>query len=179
MTMLVFRGRCSILPLLHSDPEYLKNGNFLQPFFKVKLWSKLQKMSQILFLDTPGDVSKLILKKKILSKMEFFRFFLAKYCPKSVQKINCSRPNPHPHYSKSKIFVQKFNFDKTPTFSRVNFFFDKYNREKKVVKNKKDQKQKIFTSFKKKKKKKKWTIYSGKQSWIFGQKMKISNSVLS
>ena len=29
------------------------------------------------------------------------------------------------HYSKSQIFVQKFNFDKTPTFSRVfhpNFF---------------------------------------------------------
>ena len=30
------------------------------------------------------------------------------------------------HYSKSQIFVQKFNFDKTPTFSRVfhpNFFW--------------------------------------------------------
>ena len=30
-----------------------------------------------------------------------------------------------PHYSKSQSFVQKFNFDKTPTFSRVfhpNFF---------------------------------------------------------
>ena len=32
----------------------------------------------------------------------------------------------HTHYSKSQIFVQKFNFDKTPTFSRVfhpNFFW--------------------------------------------------------
>ena len=31
-----------------------------------------------------------------------------------------------PHYSKSQIFVQKFNLDKTPTFSRVfhaNFFW--------------------------------------------------------
>ena len=37
-----------------------------------------------------------------------------------------------PHYSKSQIFIQKFNFDKTPTFSRVfhpNFF----SREIKVV----------------------------------------------
>ena len=50
------------------------------------------------------------------------------------------------HYSKSQIFVQKFNFDKTPTFSRV--FLPK-----------------------------KSTIFSGNQSWIFGQKMKISNSV--
>ena len=25
----------------------------------------------------------------------------------------------HSHYSKSQIFVQKFNFDKTPAFSRV------------------------------------------------------------
>ena len=52
------------------------------------------------------------------------------------------------HYSKSQIFVQKFNFDKTPTFSRVfhpNFF---------------------------------WQFFSWNQSWIFGQKMKISNSVI-
>ena len=37
-----------------------------------------------------------------------------------------------PHYSKSQIFVQKFNFDKTPTFSRVfhpNFFFANFSRE--------------------------------------------------
>ena len=43
------------------------------------------------------------------------------------------------HYSKSQIFVQKFNFDKTPTFSRVFhpiylfFFFDNFSREIKVV----------------------------------------------
>ena len=32
------------------------------------------------------------------------------------------------HYSKSQFFVQKFNFDKPPTFSRVfypNFFYEK------------------------------------------------------
>ena len=39
------------------------------------------------------------------------------------------------HYSKSQIFVQKFNFDKTPTFSRVfhPIFFDNFSREIKVV----------------------------------------------
>ena len=39
------------------------------------------------------------------------------------------------HYSKSQIFVQKFNFDKTPTFSRVIHpnFFDNFSREIKVV----------------------------------------------
>ena len=41
------------------------------------------------------------------------------------------------HYSKSQIFVQKFNFDKkNPTFSRVfppKFFFDNFSREIKVV----------------------------------------------
>ena len=38
-----------------------------------------------------------------------------------------------PHYSKSQIFVQKFNFDKT--FSRVfhPIFFDNFSREIKVV----------------------------------------------
>ena len=39
------------------------------------------------------------------------------------------------HYSKSQIFVQKFNFDKTITFSRVfhQNFFDNFSREIKVV----------------------------------------------
>ena len=50
------------------------------------------------------------------------------------------------HYSKSQIFVQKFNFDKKPN---------------------------IFTSFSPKQS----TIFSGNQSSIFGQHMKISNGV--
>ena len=39
------------------------------------------------------------------------------------------------HYSKSQIFVQKFNFDKTPTFSRVfhPLFFDNFSRAIKVA----------------------------------------------
>ena len=50
--------------------------------------------------------------------------------------LNC----PWSHYSKSQIFVQKFNFDKTLfTFSRVFHpnFFDNYSREIKVVNSKK------------------------------------------
>ena len=39
------------------------------------------------------------------------------------------------HYSNSQIFVQKFNFDITQTFSRVFHpnFFDNFSREIKVV----------------------------------------------
>ena len=39
------------------------------------------------------------------------------------------------HYSKSQIFVQKFNFDKPPSFSQVFHpnFFDNFSREIKVV----------------------------------------------
>ena len=36
------------------------------------------------------------------------------------------------HYSKSQIFVQKFNFEKNPTFS-PQIFFDNFSREIKVV----------------------------------------------
>ena len=38
------------------------------------------------------------------------------------------------HHSKSQSFVQTFNFDKNPAFSRVFFFFfDNFSREIKVV----------------------------------------------
>ena len=39
------------------------------------------------------------------------------------------------HYSKSQIFVHKFNFDKTPTFSRVfhPIWFDNFSHEIKIV----------------------------------------------
>ena len=72
------------------------------------------------------------------------------------------------HYSKRQIFVQKFNFYKTPTFSRVfhPIFFDNFSREIKVVNSYKVQKHNIFTSFSSKKS----TIFTGNQSWIFGQK---------
>ena len=83
---------------------------------------------------------------------------------------------PYTHYSKSQIFVQKFNFDNTPTFSRVfhpKFFwqFFSWNQSCQQLKSPKPQHfHEFFTS-------KKSTIFSGIQSWIFGQKMKISNSV--
>ena len=111
------------------------------------------------------------------------------------------------HYSKSQFFVQKFNFDKTPTFSRVfhpkifltiflvksklstakksktttfswvfhpNFFwqFFSWNQSCQQLKSPKSQHfHEFFTQ--------KSTIFTGSQSWIFGQKMKISNSVLN
>ena len=60
------------------------------------------------------------------------------------ESVRLSFKNPSPflsltsstHYSKSQIFVQKFNFDKTPTFSKSfspKFFFDNFSREIKVV----------------------------------------------
>ena len=51
-------------------------------------------------------------------------------------------------YSKSQT-VQKFNFDKTPTFSRIFHpnFFDNFSREIKVVNSSKVQNHNIFTSF--------------------------------
>ena len=54
----------------------------------------------------------------------------------TLKKIFKKRLLRHVQYSKSLIFVQKFNLDKTPTFSRVFhpiFFFDNFSREIKVV----------------------------------------------
>ena len=68
------------------------------------------------------------------------------------------------------------SFDKTPTFSRVfhpKFFwqFFSWNQSCQQLKCLKPQHfHEFFT-------KEKSTIFSGNQSWIFGQKMKISNSV--
>ena len=72
-----------------------------------------------------------------------------------------------PHYSKSQIFVQKFNFDKTPTFSRVfhpKFFwqFFSWNQSCQQLKSPKPQHFHEFFTHKNR---------------DFGQKMKISNSV--
>ena len=68
-------------------------------------------------------------------KKKFFSIFLTLYfwpifekfgkVSKNFVKLNSSI-QLYVHYSKSQIFVQKFNFDKTPLFSRVfhpNFFW--------------------------------------------------------
>ena len=75
--------------------------------------------------------------------------------------------------SEKSNFVHKFNFDRTPTFSRVfhpKFFwqFFSWNQSCQQLKSPK----RVFHP-------KKSTIFSGNQSWIFGQKMKISNSVFT
>ena len=53
----------------------------------------------------------------------------------STSNFECLQFLTDTHYSKSQTFVQKFNFDKTPTFSRVFHpnFFDNFSREIKVV----------------------------------------------
>ena len=82
------------------------------------------------------------------------------------------------HYrcSKSQIFVQKFNFDKTPTFSRdfhPNIFLTIFLVKSKLSTAKKSK----TTTFSQVFHPKKSTIFSGNQSWTFGRKMKISNSI--
>ena len=79
---------------------------------------------------------------------------------------------PSTHYSKSRIFVQKFNFDKTPPFFHpilLTIFLVK-SKLSTAKKSKTTTFSRVFHP-------KKSTIFSGNQSWIFGQKMKISNSV--
>ena len=93
--------------------------------------------------------------------------------------LNSNFPNsaPLPHYSKSQIFVQKFNFDKTPTFSRVfhpNFFLTIFLVKSKLSTAKKSK----TTTFSRVFHPKKSTIFSGNHSWFFGQKFDFSNSVL-
>ena len=86
---------------------------------------------------------------------------------KNSQKPFLEFALPILHYSKSQIFVKKFNFDKTPTFWRVlhpifwQFFLWNHSCQ---------QLPRVFHT-------KRSTIFSRNQSWIFGQKMKISNSV--
>jgi len=79
------------------------------------------------------------------------------------------------HYSKSQFFVQKFNFDKISTFSRVftQIFLTIFLVESKLSTAKKSKTTTISRVFHPQK----LTIFLGNQSWIFGQKMKISNSV--
>ena len=99
-----------------------------------------------------------ILKMKRKVKMVRFPFFLSS------------------HYSKSQIFVQKLNFDKTLTFSRVfhQIFFWQFFSWNQSCQQLKSPKPQLFNEFFYPPKS---TIFLGNQSWIFGQKMKISNSV--
>ena len=80
------------------------------------------------------------------------------------------------HYSKSQIFVQKFNFDKTQHFHEffTQFFLPIFLVKSKLSTAKKSKTTTFSRIFHPQKSK----IFSGNQSWIFGQKMKISNSVL-
>ena len=81
----------------------------------------------------------------------------------------------HINYSKSQTFVQKFNSDKTPSTFSPKFFLTIFLVKSKLSTAKKSK----ITTFSRVFHPKKSTIFSGNQSWIFGQKMKISNSVNS
>ena len=72
------------------------------------------------------------------------------------------------HYSKSQIFVQKLN-DKTHTFSQVfhpNFCWQFFSRNQSCQQPRSPKPQHFHEFFTPQKS----TIFSGNQSWIFGQK---------
>ena len=80
------------------------------------------------------------------------------------------------HYSKSHFLSKNSILTKNPTFSRVfhpNLFwqFFSWNQSCQQLKSPKPQHFREFFH------PKKMTIFSGNQSWTFGQKMKILNSV--
>ena len=60
---------------------------------------------------------------------------LEKVATKFLEDMDMDDEVTFPHYSKSQIFVQKFNFDKNPTFSRVFSpnLFDNFSREIEVA----------------------------------------------
>ena len=61
-----------------------------------------------------------------LSRRQFVNLSIRRVVSRIVCKFQSSSSFFSAHYSKSQIFVQKFNFDKTQTFSRVfhpNFFW--------------------------------------------------------
>ena len=81
------------------------------------------------------------------------------------------------HYSKIQIFVQKFNFDKTPRFSRVFhpkfvWQFFSWNQRCQQLKSPKPQHfHEFFTQ--------KMDNFHGESNLIFWTQMKISNSVIN
>ena len=67
-------------PIIHTAqwsriPQNSNRPLFYNLFSMSNCDQHCKKCPRFYFLDTPGYVSKLILKKKILLKMEFFRFF--------------------------------------------------------------------------------------------------------
>ena len=142
-------------------------------------WISVIENESLFFTQCPESVSKIVgSSRQVLSTEELFSQAIIVDChhwkttqvdtnyltvvPASTKKKiirslgglitrSVSGKNPHAsHFSKSQIFVQKFNFDKHP---------NNHN---------------IITSFSPKKS----TIFSGNQSWTFGQKVKISSSVI-
>ena len=85
--------------------------------------------------------------------MSFYNFFVSTHTIRKVKFL-----------SKNSILTKTQHFHE---------FFTNFSRQIKVVNSKQSKPQHFHEFFTKKKS----TIFSGNQSWIFGQKMKISNSV--
>ena len=70
-------------------------------------------------------------KKDLLAYLE--RITLYCHQLNITSRVRNTKKSPNTLFEKSS-FVQKFNFDKTPTFSRVfHHFFNNFSREIKVV----------------------------------------------
>ena len=87
--------------------RYLRQANVPLNEFEFS-WSKVS--------DIQPQLEKLTSKNYFLnlSAKEAFKAYVRAYESHGLKHVS-----QLPHYSKSQIFVQKFNFDKTPTFSRV------------------------------------------------------------
>ena len=133
--------------------------------------SKIQRMLQLIVRKSFHSI---INVKTLLTQIHID--FRAGRTGKNLSLCSINSHSNFPHYSKSQIFVQKFNFDKATTFSRVfhpkNFWqFFSWNQSCQQLKSPKPQHfHEFFTQIGS-------TIFSGNQSWIFGQKLKILNSV--
>ena len=111
-----------------------------------------------------------------LSRRQFVNLSIRRVVSRIVCKFQSSSSFFSAHYSKSQIFVQKFNFDKKPnifTSFSPKIFLTIFLVKSKLSTAKKSK----ITTFSRVFQPKKFTIFSGNQSWIFGQKMKILNSV--
>ena len=87
--------------------RYLRQANVPLNEFEFS-WSKVS--------DIQPQLEKLTSKNYFLnlSAKEAFKAYVRAYESHGLKHVS-----QLPHYSKSQIFVQKFNIDKTPTFSRV------------------------------------------------------------
>ena len=110
-------------------------------------------------------------------KISYFQFSCPKYFSNFYKHSNfCLWVIGYDTLFEKSNFCPKIQFWQNSNFFTSfspKFFFNNFSREIIVVHSQKAQNHNIFTGFSTQKKS---TIFLGNQSWIFGQKMKISNS---